>query len=431
MKSLGRVERDAPIDPKRDYSLVTCKVLGPEVAGEPSPAMLVATFATDRARIDHVEALDEFVRVFRNVEGQRDEVFSLRQKYFLAVLAATIVGGVIVALIMSGRIARRVTRVADAARRVAAGDLSVRVPEQGSDEAGELAVSFNRMLGDLETSRARIEYLQRIGAWQDMARRLAHEIKNPLTPIQLAVEECHSKYSGDDPRLRRLLDTTLEIVTEEVGTLRRLVTEFSDFARLPRARLHEHSLVSLFDEFRPALERLALGTELSDQARLTPSGGYDIPVRVVVEALAPGTTVSIAVDKQMLRKTLDNLVRNAVQAIRAAGKGQRVVVSARLLDDLAIAIDVDDDGPGVAPENRARVFDPYFTTRTEGTGLGLAIVKKIVVEHGGTIECGVSPFAGARFRIVLPSADSPEARAALEAGEAAVASTDADSARGD
>src|SRR5205823_5340845 len=133
-----------------------------------------------------------------------------------------------------------------AAVHVAGGDLEVRVPEEGDDEVGDLAVSFNRMLGEIERSRARIEYLQRIGAWQDMARRLAHEIKNPLTPIQLAVEEVHSKYAAldrgkatveDDARMRKLLDTTLEIVTEEVGTLRRLVSEFSDFARLPRARL--------------------------------------------------------------------------------------------------------------------------------------------------------------------------------------------------
>jgi two-component system, NtrC family, nitrogen regulation sensor histidine kinase NtrY len=319
-------------------------------------------------------------------------------------------------------VSRRVSRVAEAAGRVAGGDLEVRVPEEGRDEIGDLAVSFNRMLGDLERSRARIEYLQRIGAWQEMARRLAHEIKNPLTPIQLAVEECHHKYKGDDPKMRKLLDTTLEIVTEEVGTLRRLVSEFSDFARLPRARLEEASLEALLAEVRPPLERLGMGTELGDAAYLTPSGGPAIPVRVAVEPTiadvpSGAPPLAVAVDRQMLRKALDNLVRNAVQAIRAAGRGFRVVVHATELDDGRVAIDVDDDGPGVPESDRARVFDPYFTTRTEGTGLGLAIVKKIVIEHGGSIACDVAPLGGARFRIVLPAIDSAEARAALERAE--------------
>ena len=108
-------------------------------------------------------------------------------------------------------------------------DLSVRVPITGSDELTDLAVTFNRMLEEMSGSRARIEYLQRISAWQEMAQRLAHEIKNPLTPIQLAVQECHRKYDGNDPKYRALLDTTLEVVEEEVGVLRRLVGDFSNF----------------------------------------------------------------------------------------------------------------------------------------------------------------------------------------------------------
>jgi two-component system sensor histidine kinase FlrB len=119
----------------------------------------------------------------------------------------------------------------------------------------------------------------------------------------------------------------------------------------------------------------------------------------------------------MLRKAIDNLVRNGVQAIRATGRGYRVIVRASTLDDARLAIDVDDDGPGVPESVRDRIFDPYFTTRTEGTGLGLAIVKKIVVEHGGTIACERSPLGGARFRIVLPPFESAEARAAIEEAE--------------
>src|SRR6185369_10123519 len=124
-----------------------------------------------------------------------------------------------------------------ATRPVAEGDLSVRVGLEGDDEVADLGRSFDRMLEELSQSRARVEFLRRMGEWQQVARRLAHEIKNPLTPIQLAVEECHRRYRGDDAEYKRLVETTLEVVAEEVGTLRRLVSEFSSFARLPTADL--------------------------------------------------------------------------------------------------------------------------------------------------------------------------------------------------
>jgi len=415
--SLALVKREAPLNPQRDYALVQCKPLGTE----DGTTMLVATFATERARIDHLHEADEFVAFYRELERGREEWVRLNFSFFAALLAGTILLAAAVGFAFARSVSRRVSRVADAAKHVAGGDLEVRVPEEGGDEIGDLAIAFNRMLREVERSRARVEYLQRVGAWQDMARRLAHEIKNPLTPIQLAVEECHSKYGGEDPKMRKLLDSTLEIVTEEVGTLRRLVSEFSDFARLPPAKLSPEDLGALLREVQSSLERLGLGTEPGD-LMLTPSGGQAIPVKVTVDPVVAtkgeaDATILVAVDRQMIRKALDNVARNAVQAIRASGKGYRVLVHALVLDDARIAIDVDDDGPGVPEDARARIFDPYFTTRTEGTGLGLAIVKKIVIEHGGTITCDVSPLKGARFRILLPPLDSAESRAAVEASQ--------------
>jgi len=413
---LSEARRPAAVDLKREHVLVQCRPLGPDEAAP----MLVATFATEKARIEHRLELDEFLRTYKSVLARREEFVRLNVSFFALLLGGTILGAAVVGFVFSRGVSGRVSRVAEAARAVAGGDLAVRVPEQGDDEVGELAVAFNRMLQEVERSRARIEYLQRMGAWQDMARRLAHEIKNPLTPIQLAVEETHSKYKGDDERFRKLLDTTLEIVTEEVGTLRYLVSEFSDFARLPHARLAAGEIEQFLADVKPTLERLGLGTEETDVAlRLTPSGGVAIPVRVSVETQCEGSegATPLLYDKQVLRKAVDNLVRNAVQAIRAAHRGHRVRVHATLIDRGRIALDVDDDGPGVPADARDRIFDPYFTTRTEGTGLGLAIVKKVLVEHGGTIECLASPMGGARFRLIFPPLDSAEARAAQEESE--------------
>ena len=128
----------------------------------------------------------------------------------------------------------RVAALRDAAQRVGAGDLSVRVAPRGNDELDELARAFDVMVAELGDARSRLGYLQKVSAWQEVARRLAHEIKNPLTPIQLAVQELGSKYRGDDPDYRRLLATAQEILNEEVGAIRRLVDDFSAFAKLPK-----------------------------------------------------------------------------------------------------------------------------------------------------------------------------------------------------
>jgi nitrogen fixation/metabolism regulation signal transduction histidine kinase len=311
-------------------------------------------------------------------------------------------------ILLARGLTRRINRLGAAINLVAEGDLSVRVPVTGSDELTDLARTFNRMLAEMAQSRTRIEFLQRIGAWQDMAQRLAHEIKNPLTPIQLAVQEAHKKYEGDDPKYRALLDTTREIVEEEVGTLRRLVGNFSNFARLPHAELAE---ANLSDFLRDCENQLAHLEDVSPGEGTPMSDAEPIPAQnVEIRWEVPEGPILVAIDRQMLRRVLVNLVRNAAQAIRDARSTSvptgevlgRVLVSAHKDGDGA-RIDVDDDGPGIAASMRGRIFDPYFTTKADGTGLGLAIVKKIVVEHGGEIEAEKSTrLGGARFVLRLP-----------------------------
>src|SRR5262249_46705036 len=150
-------------------------------------------------------------------------------------------------------------------------------------------------------SRSRIEYLQRIGAWQEMARRLAHEIKNPLTPIQLAVQECHRKYSGEDPRFRKLMDTTLEIVEEEVATLRRLLGDFSNIARLPHAELVRADIGSFLGECKDSIGHMGdETTQVAADGKGEPAKGGK--VEVVWEKPPPDLEANI--DKQMLRRVM-------------------------------------------------------------------------------------------------------------------------------
>jgi two-component system nitrogen regulation sensor histidine kinase NtrY len=270
---------------------------------------------------------------------------------------------------------------------VGAGDLTAHVPVSEQDEVGDLTRAFNAMVRDMRESRERIAYLSRIGAWQEFARRLAHEIKNPLTPIQLAVQELHRSYRGDDKRFARTLEDARAIVEEEIATLRRLVSEFSEFARLPEAHLSPADL-GVF--VREAVEAPFRGDESEDEGP---------PVEVVGEI--EQTPLPAQIDAMLLKRCLDNLIRNASQAIRGTGRPGHVWVAARRDDD-DVLIEVRDDGPGVPEDARTRIFDPYYTTKSEGTGLGLAIVKKIVLEHGGEITCSAAPEGGACFRISLP-----------------------------
>jgi two-component system, NtrC family, nitrogen regulation sensor histidine kinase NtrY len=360
---------------------------------------LVAVFAAQRARFDELAEASQFIESYHRIEKRRQADERSYVLAFSALLGITILAAVGVGSLVARDVARRVVKLEQATQKVAAGDLTVRVPEVRDDELGRLARAFNRMLEEVAESRARIEYLQRISAWQEMARRLAHEIKNPLTPIQLAAQEIHRRYDGRNPEYQSLLDTTLEVVEDEVGTLRRLVTEFSDFARLPRAELERADLAEFLRELA---ERPLLADEQrrSDPALATPDSA-------AIEFDVPAGEAPADIDRQMLRRVVINLVRNAAQALAGKKPSGRVVV--RLgREDGFWNLDVEDDGPGIPSELRDAIFDPYVTTKTDGTGLGLAIVKKIVVEHGGTIVASESNLGGARLRIRLPALGSLE-----------------------
>jgi signal transduction histidine kinase len=283
-------------------------------------------------------------------------------------------------LFIARRATGRVAALSDAARRVGEGDLSVRVAPRGSDELDDLGRAFDRMVAELSEARSRLGYMQKLAAWQEVARRLAHEIKNPLTPIQLAVQELASKYRGGDPGYEKLLGTAQEILTEEVGAIRRLVDDFSAFAKLPKVEPVPVDLGQVVDDF----------------SRAHPEWQKSLQVQ------RPGPVGALC-DRMLIRRVLANLVENAVQAAEAAGHEPAVQISLAE-GDSAASLFVDDNGPGVAADARERIFDPYMTTKEHGTGLGLAIVRKIILDHGGDVRVAEtpSPLGGARFVVTLP-----------------------------
>jgi signal transduction histidine kinase len=368
----GRLERAAqtPSDPAPRMTLVIARPL----VEAPACAVELSYETARGARLfDDYQDLGATLRAHRQLERIRQDLPPSYQLAFVLVVGGFALATTAVAIVFARRVTRRISALVAATRRVAEGDLGTRVEPRGPGELADLGRAFDHMVGELARNRSEIEYLQKIGAWQEIARRLAHEIKNPLTPIQLAVQELHGKYSGDDARYRRLLDDARAIVSEEIAGLRRLVDAFSGFARLPRV------------EARPLDLALVVDDVVREQRELEPPLALDVA--------APAEPVTVAGDRLLLRRALTNLVENARQA---GAKRVRIAWTEGRLT-------VEDDGPGVPADLGERVFDPYITSRPHGTGLGLAIVKKTILEHGGTIALAPSTLGGAGFAISLPA----------------------------
>lgn len=326
-------------------------------------------------------AMDREKQMHRAFEAAAPKVL----KEYLSFVLAVLIFPPILGLWIARRTTKRVARLRDAARRVGGGDLSVKVAPQGKDELDELGRAFDAMVSELIEARSRLEYVQKVAAWQEVARRLAHEIKNPLTPIQLAVQELVSKYRGQDVSYQRLLTTADEILREEITSLRRLVDDFSAFAKLSRAEPVSVDLRGFVQDF----------------ARQHPQWQRFIEVDV------PNQNVLALIDKVLFRRVLSNLVENAVHAAEGVNRVPRVHIRVEPSNERqGVSLIVQDNGPGVPVSQRHRIFDPYITDKEGGTGLGLAIVRKILIDHGGDIvvldaEPGLG---GARFVVRVPPA---------------------------
>jgi signal transduction histidine kinase len=310
---------------------------------------------------------------------ESDELAASLRRALAGATALSLLAALLAARLLSERLARPVSALAEGARRVAQGDLGASVAVEGPRETVALASAFNEMTAALRESRARLVQAERVASWREMARRLAHELKNPLFPIQLSVEtlrRAHERRDGQDfDALFREASATL---LEELRGLTRIVDDFSRFARLPAPRPRPTSLADVVQQalalYRPQAGRVTIDVELDP-------------------GLGP-----VPVDAELLARALGNLVKNALEAMPEGG---RLLVRTRAVARAA-AIDVIDSGPGLDDEQRARLFTPYVTTKPGGTGLGLAIAQGIVSDHGGRIDVESAPGAGARFTIVLP-----------------------------
>jgi nitrogen fixation/metabolism regulation signal transduction histidine kinase len=281
-------------------------------------------------------------------------------RLFLFIYTWILLSAVLLGVLLSRSVTGRVAKLVEATKRAAEGDLDVRVPVRGRDEIGGLSDSFNSMLDEIQRGRDRIVYLEKVSSWQEIARRLAHEIKNPLTPIQLAVQELHKTYRGDDEHFREKLQDSVEIVREEVESLRHMVQTFSEFAKLPSVHTESTDLNEFVTEF------LKHNLQYSDSVHFFPAKDQ----------------VWVQLDHILMGRVLTNLINNGLEASPEAARLEVHIVAGPGWGTLRIV----DHGKGMTEDVREQMFQPYFTTKAQGTGLGLAIVKKIVLQHGGEIS---------------------------------------------
>jgi signal transduction histidine kinase len=302
------------------------------------------------------------------------------------IAAAGIFLAVAFSLWIAARVSRPIEQLARAAEEVAGGNWDVQVPQRGHDEVSVLARSFNHMTGQLASQRERLIQSERVAAWRELARRLAHELKNPLFPLQLTVENLVRARELPAAEFDEIFRESTATLGAEIANLKTIIGRFSDFSKMPKPefeRIDARALVARV---------VSLYSTATDQSAA--------PIRF--ESKIADVPMPLMADPELMHRALSNLVLNAIDAMPDGGT---LTLSAHPKDE-RVELRVADTGQGLTPEECERLFTPYYTTKQHGTGLGLAIVQSVVADHAGTIAVESRTSGGAAFIIMLPRAES-------------------------
>jgi nitrogen fixation/metabolism regulation signal transduction histidine kinase len=281
-------------------------------------------------------------------------------------------------MFLAARISRPIRQLTQGLGRVAAGDLSTRVPlrEPGGshDEIGDALVAFNHMAAQSEHARERLIQVTRVASWQALARKMAHEVKNSLTPIRLTVEEMVSRNGAQDP----FMEQAAQIVTEEVTGLEKRVRAFSEFAAEPPV----------------APEALDVNSMVEERVGFLKAAHPGVAYELALEVTRPRAMA----DRDLVKGVLTNLLENAAQAAGTIGRVRARTVT----ENGSLRIDVEDSGPGLSAQAKSSLFEPTISFKKGGMGLGLSIARRSAVLCGGDLETFEGELGGAGFRLTLP-----------------------------
>lgn len=327
--------------------------------------------------------LTQSLEVFRQLE-EYNTLFRFILILFYAFFSFPILLlSILVTFMLSDEIIRPIVHLEEATKKVAEGDFSIRILSRSNDELSVLTKSFNSMVSELDRSRKELLQTEKVVAWQEIAQQLAHEIKNPLTPIKLSAERLLRKFQTDKAGLDVILEPAVASIIREVETLNGMLQEFRDFARLPAPQIQLEPLFPIIqntlETFRTSYPEMAFYYSHIDRG------------------------ITILADKDQISRVFHNVCSNAIEAMHKQGEitVQTDLVKKGLLQYCRIQLQ--DTGPGIDISYQEKVFNPYFTTKENGTGLGLAIVERIVFDHKGEIWFESEPGEGTTFFIDIPA----------------------------
>jgi two-component system, NtrC family, nitrogen regulation sensor histidine kinase NtrY len=372
------------VRPAEDYGVFSVSVNQSSLllgAMRRGPVLVTLYYRIPGKVFDRISLFEESLGRYKEREYLKS-YFRTGAGIFLLILAIFIVVlSVLASLLLSKNITRPVLELEEAARSVAAGNFNIALKRESPDELALLFSSFNKMIKQLEESRKAMYHMQKLEAWREVARKLVHEIRNPLTPIRLSAERIQKRYREGNPGISEIIINGTNTIIEEVDVLMAILGEFSRFARLPEMNpLHEDLNASIENcvNFFHGHEKVTFHLDLD-------------------RSMPP-----VYFDKMLLRQAFTNIIQNSIDAI---GEKGNIYIQSRLVkgDGAGMAsISLRDDGAGIKPEDMEKIFEPTYSTKAHGTGLGLTIVEKIILEHRGRISCRSRVGEGTEFTIELP-----------------------------
>lgn len=329
-----------------------------------------------------LKATDNQVLGVLLIGNSRRELVEL-ERSMLRTAVIVAVTGILMAIVLgwwaTARITRPVRQLAESAGRVAAGHWGATVEVAGKDEIGQLAHAFNRMTHELVEQRDRLVQAERVAAWRELARRLAHELKNPLFPLQITVENMQRARDRYPDQFDEVFREGTSTLLAELSNLKQIIGRFSDFAKMPAPEMQPVNFNELVADTMRLFEAQLEKAKIKAATQLDP-------------AVQP-----VPADAEQMTRVLRNLVLNAIDAMPEGGT--LTVRTAAV--GAGVRLEVSDTGQGLTPEECERLFTPYYTTKTHGTGLGLAIVQSVVSDHKGRIAVDSEKGRGTTFRIDL------------------------------
>ena len=316
----------------------------------------------------------------RNRSANKREVSEFLSS-LLIVYAVLLIVVILLAYLLSNYITKSLRVIKEKFKSVGINKKNEQIFWKGSDEIGSLVTEYNHMITQLEASANMLAKSERESAWREMAKQVAHEIKNPLTPMKLSVQHLQRSFDPSDDNFEEKIRIFSDKMIRQIDTLSSIATEFSNFAKMPRSKISKIDLIKVLKE------ALGLFNEIEE-------------VKMEFVNNTSGNELMMAGDDEQLTRVFNNLIKNGIQSIPDDREGEIVVVIEEKQD--TIEVEVKDNGIGIGEEKKEKIFVPNFTTKSAGSGLGLAMVKSIVENHSGHVWFESNPPNGTSFFVSLP-----------------------------